>query len=196
MSEFNSSMPELNSSMSEFNSSNKDIYKFIIENIDYSAYAKEFIEDDKEYYEIIKSYTSEYTVILSIQIDGNICSISDYNKDGSVTEFIRNDIAYDDCKEFKSIVEWVSDYYGKILTAQSILNNVYIGEGNIPLWKVLVIAKEEDDENNSILSNISDTGKCIAPMIVIGIWLCMIIFMVASFLTIIVDVSIYDGGVV
>ena len=57
-------------------------------------------------------------------------------------------IYLDKINEFSSITNWVNDYYGEIVTPHCILNSVYIGNYNVPIWKILVDEKEMDDIND------------------------------------------------
>jgi hypothetical protein len=171
-------------------------YEFVKNNFDYSRYVSDFINDEAQFYDIIKSYTSEYIVVIIIKINDEICSVAEYNENGTVYEYVRNDEFYEETyKEYKTIVEWVNNYYGETVKPQTILNNVYIGEGNVPLWKILLIAKEEDDETNSMLTNISESGKCIAPIIIMVVWAFMILLMVCTITTLITDVVLYDDKI-
>ena len=126
---------------------NKNYYEFILDDINYSIYAEDFLKNEDKYYNIIKSYNTRNTIVLTIRINDMLCSSVEY-KDGFIYEHFRNDIHLDKINEFSSITNWVNDYYGEIVTPHCILNSVYIGNYNVPIWKILVDEKEMDDIND------------------------------------------------
>ena len=122
-------------------------FDFVKNNVNYTDYAEDFLENERVYFDIIQSYTTEKLVGLTIRLNDTNCSIAQYSEDGLVKEYFRNDISYNEVKEFSSIWSWVNDYYGETVTAHCLLNSVYIGENNVPIWKILVDANEEDNDD-------------------------------------------------
>jgi hypothetical protein len=117
-------------------------FKYVKESNDLTDYALDFMYDEVPYYPIIKSYTSEEKVALFICVNGVISVGGYYMDDGEIQEYFRGDDASE--KIFDSIKDWYDDFYGEPVSIDKLLNNVFIGEDLVPLWKVLVDEKESD----------------------------------------------------
>ena len=123
---------------------------------DLVQYALDFMDDEVQYYDIIKSYTSEEEVSLFICKRGLICAHAVYYSDGSVRELSRNDLVhvapiedwqngYDNSVYFSAIQDWYNHYNGESTSVFNTVNNVFIGEDLVPLWKVLEVYKDEQE---------------------------------------------------
>jgi len=121
-----------------------------IKNIDLTEEALQFMSDETAYYDIIKSYTSE-KLSLFICVSGLVTAGAYYDSEGIVQEYFRNNDNSD--KQFISIQGWYNDYYGEPVCIDKVLNNVFIGEDLVPLWKVLEhsseVSEEEEEENEN-----------------------------------------------
>lgn len=106
--------------------------------VDYSDYAIDFLSDEPSYYTYIASYTTEQDVMLFIRENGIVAKSAKFDTTGKLTEVETE-------KEFVSIIDWVSAYKGEAASIDFALDNVFIGEDLVPLWKVLVDVKEEDE---------------------------------------------------
>lgn len=122
---------------------------------DLTDYALDFMENEINYYSTIQSYTKD-KVALFICVAGIVSAAAYYESDGTVQEYFRNNDASE--KKFESIQEWHNEFYGEVVTIDKHLNNVFIGEDLVPLWKVLVDEMEadfsvdsdvDDEEHNS-----------------------------------------------
>ena len=113
-------------------------FVYLKNNVDYTGYALDFFEDEVAYFSYIKSYTTEEDVILFIRENGIVTKCAKLDMYGDLHEAESGD-------DFENIIEWVTAYKGEVASIDFILDNVYIGEDLVPLWKVLADAKEEDD---------------------------------------------------
>lgn len=113
-------------------------FTYVKNSVEYSDYAREFITDEPTYYNYIKSYTTEDKVILFICEKGIVGKCASLDENGLLTDLETE-------KEFDSIVDWVSDYKGEEASTSFVFDNVFIGEDLVPLWKILVDLKEDDD---------------------------------------------------
>ena len=121
-----------------------DSLKYIKDEYDYSKYAEDFAHDEYSFYNIIKSYSSGPSIILSLKINNTLLSLSNLSENGMVTEYLRNDEAVNNT--FNTIFTWVKNYYGSQKDITYILDNVYIGDDDVPLWNVLDDMKDADEE--------------------------------------------------
>lgn len=121
-----------------------DSLKYIKDDIDYSAYAEDFAHDEYSFYNIIKSYSSGSSILLSLKINNTVLSLSNLGENGMVTEFLRNDEKVNNT--FNTIFTWVKNYYGSQKDVTYVLDNIYIGDDDVPLWNVLDDMKATDDE--------------------------------------------------
>ena len=116
-------------------------FTYVRNNNDLTVHANKFFNDESIYYHIIKSYTTEDKVELFICQNGIVSSAAYYENDGTVYEHYRSG----EClNTFDSIYDWYNDYYGDSVNFDKVLNNVFIGEDLVPLWKILDVAKEEE----------------------------------------------------
>jgi hypothetical protein len=90
----------------------------------------------------MKSYTTEENLSIFILVNGLVSAAACFEKDGTVHEYLRNDASR---KFYYSIREWVNDYYHTNVSVTKVLDSVYIGEDLVPIWMVLVDAKESDE---------------------------------------------------
>ena len=120
------------------------------DNVDYSNYAIDFLSDEISYYNYIESYTNEKDIILFIKQNDVVVKIAKLDKSGSIYELVENS-SDDIIKQYVSISDWVSAYKGEAAPIDFILDNVYIGGNLVPLWKVIVDARNEDylEENEN-----------------------------------------------
>jgi hypothetical protein len=126
---------------------------------DLVQYALDFMDDEVQYYDIIKSYTSEKDISLFICKSGLICAHAVYYSDGSLREVSRNDTVhvspfspfedwqkgYDNSIYYSAIQDWYNHYNGESTSVFNTVNNVFIGEDLVPLWKVLEVYKDEQE---------------------------------------------------
>ena len=120
---------------------------YVKNDVDYSEFALDFLSDEVSYFPYIQSYTTEEDVMLFIRENGIVAKCANIDKDGSLIELETE-------TDYVSIVEWVSTYKGEAAPIDYVLDNVFIGEDLVPLWKVLVDVKdEEDSENQQIVDN-------------------------------------------
>jgi hypothetical protein len=132
-------------------------FSYVKDGIDLTTYALDFLCSENDYNTLINSYTTESPVSLFICVDGLVTCGGYYNANGEVEEYIRNNEPSE--RKFISISEWYDNYYGESVTINKILNNVFIGEDLVPLWKVLVDASNEDkaeEEFNNIKEDKED----------------------------------------
>lgn len=129
------------------------------DNVDYSNYAIDFLSDEISYYDYIESYTSEKDILLFIKQNDVVIKIAKLDKSGSIYELIENS-SDEIVKEYVSIIDWVSAYKGEAASIDYILDNVYIGENLVPLWKVIVDAKNEHylEENENTKDDLLNTN--------------------------------------
>jgi hypothetical protein len=124
------------------NVSATESFSYVKDGIDLTTYALDFLCSENDYNTLINSYTTESPVSLFICVDGLVTCGGYYHVNGEVEEYIRNNEPSE--KKFTSIGEWYDNYYGESVTINKMLNNVFIGEDLVPLWKVLVDASNED----------------------------------------------------
>ena len=124
---------------------NETPFVYVKNDVDYSDYALHFLSDELSYFTYIQSYTTEEDVMLFICENGLVAKTAKFDESGIVTELETEN-------DFVSIIDWVSAYKGEAAAVDYALDNVYIGEDLVPLWKVLVDVKEDDnieDEYNA-----------------------------------------------
>jgi len=117
---------------------NETPFVYVKNDVDYSDYALHFLSNELSYFAYIKSYTTEEDVMLFIRENGLVAKSAKLDKSGTLTELETEN-------EFVSIIDWVSAYKGEAAAIDYVLDNVYIGEDLVPLWKVLEDVKEDDD---------------------------------------------------
>jgi hypothetical protein len=117
---------------------------FEYEGIELIDYVNDFIDNQRNYFQLIKSYCMGNNVDLYIQENGQVLSAGILDIDNKVHEFTR--ITNEENKTHDSIWKWVNDYYGKVLTGSEMMNRVYIGKNFVPLWRILLDAYEEDND--------------------------------------------------
>ena len=133
---------------------NETPFVYIKNDVDYSDYALHFLSHELTYFTYIQSYTTEEDVMLFICENGLVAKSGKFDKSGALTELETEN-------EFVSIIDWVSAYKGEAAAINYVLDNVYIGEDLVPLWKVLEDVKEDDEikdepntkEDENILEN-------------------------------------------
>lgn len=117
--------------------------KYIFNDIDYTDYANDFLEDPHLYHDLIASYSDELDTLLEIRAN-NILFDKAYLYVDSTVHPCNNDSTYD------NIVEWVKATTGDAYSPEYIFTNVYMGEDNTPLWKILEIAQLEEFPNKPV----------------------------------------------
>ena len=120
-------------------------FKYEVGINDLTDYALDFVDNEELYYNTIRSYTNEKKVTLFICVNGLISASGYYDPVSGIEEFYRINPTQN---KFSSIREWYNDFYGEAASINNLLNNVFIGEDLVPLWKVLVVASEEDVGDN------------------------------------------------
>jgi len=133
------------------NVSESESFTYEKDGLDLTSYALDFVTNENEYNTLISSYTTENLVALFICVEGLVTCAGYYHKNGELEEYIRNNEPSE--KKFNSISEWYNDYYGEPVTINKMLNNVFIGEDLVPLWKVLVDASNQDKEEEEAVRN-------------------------------------------
>jgi len=119
-----------------------EVFTYVKNKVELAEYAFDFLENEKSYYNIMQSYTTEKKVALFILVNGLVCAAGHYYRDGSVHEYLRNDTPH---KVFPSIHDWLSDYFDNTVSITKILDSVHIGEDLVPIWMALIDAKDSDD---------------------------------------------------
>lgn len=132
----------------------KEEFTYLRNNTDLTNYALDFMEDETSYYDNMKSYTTEAQVSLFILDNGIVSAGAYFESDGTVDEYLRNDAPH---KLYPSIRDWVNDYYNSNVSITKIIDSLHIGEDLVPIWMVLLDAKENYDNNldytNMIIPN-------------------------------------------
>jgi hypothetical protein len=123
-------------------------FSYIKDSNNLTYYALDFMNDEISYYPIIKSYTYDEKVSLFICVNGLVTVGAYYADNCVVSEFFRNNDTSE--KEFTSLQEWYNDYYGEVAGIDKLLNNIFIGEDLVPLWKVLVDEKESEENVDEV----------------------------------------------
>ena len=142
------------------NVSESESFSYEKDGLNLTSYALDFVTNENDYNTLISSYTTENLVALFICVEGLVTCAGYYHKNGEVEEYIRNNEPSD--KKFNSISEWYNDYYGEPVTINKMLNNVFIGEDLVPLWKVLVDASNQDKEEEEINKEINKEDNVIS----------------------------------
>lgn len=173
------------------NVSESESFSYKKDGLDLTSYALDFVTNENDYNTLISSYTTENLVALFICVEGLVTCAGYYHKNGEVEEYIRNNEPSD--KKFNSISEWYNDYYGEPVTINKMLNNVFIGEDLVPLWKVLVDASNQDKEEEEAVRNdvISDPKHIsLISSVTITLTLCSFVLGIGflTFLHLILDV--------
>ena len=140
---------------------------------DLVQYALDFMDDEVQYYDIIKSYTHEKDISLFICKSGLICAHAIYYGDGSLREVSRNDTVhvtpfspiedwqkgYDNSIYYSAIQDWYNHYNGESTSVFNTVNNVFIGEDLVPLWKVLEVYKDEQEVQQQPIKVVDDEHR-------------------------------------
>ena len=178
------------SSDSSENNGNENISRIFYENdgVDYSEYAEEFLENESIYYEFIKSYANKQKVYLFIREKDVLKAGAFLDEMGYVFQFMRGEAS---SVEFPSIQSWVDDYYGKQQNVDVVLNNVYIGDDYVPLWKILPDAMEEDNAERKIIDQIIQKNEEVhdissITLMVMMFWLLITIIFMLLFILLLV----------
>jgi len=156
LTESATSVTESATSLTESATSLTESASFIYEKdgVDLTEYALDFVISENDYNNLISSYTTENLVALFICVDGLVTCGGYHHSNGELREYFRNNEPSE--KNFNSIREWYNDYYGESVTINKVLNNVFIGEDLVPLWKVLVDAKNEDNSEDELEADKED----------------------------------------
>lgn len=145
---------------------------YVKNNVDYSDYALDIIENELTYYDYIKSYTTDNDVVLFICEHGIVVKSGTYDNTGKLTDNETN-------KEFDTIVDWLIDYKGHNLAFEYLFDNLFIGEDLVPFWKILVDLKEEDDANEDNENSMKDfEKKMFHILMVLYILLLLILYLI------------------
>jgi hypothetical protein len=100
--------------------------------------------DESSFKEYIVSYSDDSITHLHLHAsDNTITSIVTYTEDNKIHETLRNNETCDNT--FNSIYQWVNKVNGVDTNIQSVFDTVTIGKNNVPLWKILIDAKEDSD---------------------------------------------------
>jgi len=108
----------------------------IFNDVDYTDYANDFLEDSHLYHDLISSYSTEDNVTLEIIANNISFGKVQFNKDSSVTS--------EQDETYESIIEWVKATSGDAYTPEYLFTNVFIGDDKTPLWKILEAAQLEE----------------------------------------------------
>jgi len=114
---------------------------YIFNDVDYTDYANDFLEDPHLYHDLISSYSCEDNVTLEIIAHNISFGKVELNEDSSVTT--KNNESYE------SIIEWVKATSGDAYTPEYLFTNVFIGDDKTPLWKILEAAQLEEFVENT-----------------------------------------------
>ena len=123
------------------------------EGIELIDYVNDFLDNQTNYFQLIKSYCIGNNVDIYIQENGQVLSAGILSINNKVHELTRNINEFDIIHD--SICKWVNNYYGEVVTGNKLVNNVYIGYNFVPLWRILLDAYEEDN-NVSVTLEIHD----------------------------------------
>ena len=135
---------EVETEQTEQTEQQTDSLKYIKDGYDYTKYAEDFAHDEYSFYNIIKSYSSGSSITLSLKINSAVLSLSNLSENGMVTEYLRNDEVVNNT--FNTIFAWVKNYYESQKDIAYVLDSVYIGDDEVPLWNVLDDMKDADEE--------------------------------------------------
>ena len=113
------------------------------EGIELIDYVNDFLDNQKNYFQVIKSYCIGKNVDLYIHEHGQVVSAGFLTIDNKVHELTRNTNKVNTIHD--SIWKWANNYYGEVVTGNKLVNNVYIGDNFVPLWRILMDAYEEDN---------------------------------------------------
>jgi hypothetical protein len=102
-----------------------------------------FMDDEKKFYELIKSYCYGSNVELFIQENDTVISSAYLFNDGTVHEHIRGIDKVDN--DFVTVWKWVNNVKGSIVTGEELINSVYIGDNYVPFSRIMIDIMEEDD---------------------------------------------------
>ena len=132
-------------------------------NTDYSdeysiiKYTNKFIDNEKQYYDIIQSYCYGNKIELFLEENKEVISAAYLNEDSTVNQHML--YSNNEHKEYDSIYGWVNAVKGKILTGKELIEIVYIGDNYVPLWRVMLdaidydISHREDSDDESELEH-------------------------------------------
>lgn len=138
-------------------------FVYVKDNVDYSDFALDFLSDEISYFPYIQSYTTEQDVMLFIRENGIVAKCAKIDNTGVLFELETE-------TNYVSIVDWVSAYKGEAASIDYVLDSVFIGEDLVPLWKVLVDVKEEEDsETQKIVTNENLSLDMFQKYILLGI---------------------------
>jgi len=118
---------------------------YIFNDVDYTSYVKVFLENPNLYYDLITMYSTSKEVLLKIDLHNCIYSNAYLHPDNTIHQCIESSSK----NVYPNIVEWVKVMLGSSYSVEHLFTNVYIGENETPLWKVLEVAKNGEVPNNS-----------------------------------------------
>ena len=153
---------------------------------DLSDLANDFLDDECEFYDCIHSFANESSTVLRIisknserQSSAILLRTGDIN---NVLEVKRAGDAIFERKTHFTISSWFEDVTGLPIN-NAIFENVVIGNNNVPLWRVLEVAKhtqmlkneEENHKRYSTEFNITMCASAVFMLIVLIYCTAMIV---------------------
>ena len=120
--------------------------RLINEETDIVKYVNDFMNNEKKYYKLIKSYCYGRKVEIFIEENDIVISAAYLEENSTVSEYIRNTVKVD--KSFESIWKWVNDVKGRVVTGKELVESVFIGWYNyVTLVRIMMDAVEEESIN-------------------------------------------------
>ena len=127
------------------------VFRYIHKQEDYTKYILGFVKNEASYGEIIRSYvTNSLSTTLYVKdVNGNILSIgeliSDTTGDHVLVEMKRTSGPSSYGMIYTSIQRWAESVIGHDnFSITALFDQVFIGQNNVSLWKVLSDAKEAE----------------------------------------------------
>lgn len=130
-------------SSADESSAKKSEVSYIFNDVDYTSYVEVFLENPHLYYDIITLYSTSKEVLLKINLHNCIYSNAYLHPDNTIHQCVESSSK----NVYPNIVEWVKAMLGSTYSVEHLFTDVYIGENETPLWKVLEVAKNGDVPN-------------------------------------------------
>jgi len=114
-------------------------------------YVIDFMDNEKKYYNLIKSYSYGNKINLFIQEKNIVIAAGYLEEDSSVIEYMKNGVVAENT--YESVWKWVNDNKERVVTGKELADSIFIGSNYVSFWKIMTDAYEEELNNKEADDN-------------------------------------------
>lgn len=132
---------------------------YMKDGVDYGEWVDDFQEYEEDYYDDIHSFSDSKSTLLRIldangkRISSAVLLVTTDTADGNyaVLEVKRHGDKDFERKEHWSLEDWYVSVVGDSDTYKTdMFDRIFIGDEKVPLWRILEVAAEEDDDDTGV----------------------------------------------